>query len=293
MADVVIVYSENGHEALRELARSDVDLVLTDLNMPGMTGLELVEEMHALGCKVPVILMTGFGNEGIAAQALLAGASSYVPKRALQKYLIETVNNVLAFSQTDRPTASKPAGLSELQSHFILDNDIAKATAVVEYLVAQLRFLGTYGDSQSTHVGIALQEALSNAIYHGNLELSSELRQHEDGRYLELAETRRKLAPFKARRVLVHATVGQDAARYVIGDEGPGFDVARTRTPAPNTENFDLVSGRGLLLIASFMDEVSHNATGNEIVMVKRSRAEPSQSAAIGGGGSLVAPSPN
>lgn len=292
--DAIILYAEDGREALHELARSEVDLVLTDLMMPHVTGLELVEEMRAIGCHVPVILLTGFGNEDIAAQALLAGASSYIPKRALPKYLIATVKNVLFVAPTRKLSASKPAGVTELVSHFSLDNDSAKATTIVEYLVGQLRFLETYNDTQITHTGIALQEALSNAIYHGNLELSSTLRHDDDSKYYELAEVRSKTAPFQGRRVIIHANVDRNQARYVIRDAGPGFDVNAAHRAAGDLDNFDLVSGRGLLLIRSFMDEVNHNAAGNEITLVKRQHAQAERAPAIDGSASAyVAPSTN
>jgi anti-sigma regulatory factor (Ser/Thr protein kinase) len=63
----------------------------------------------------------------------------------------------------------------------------------------------------------------------------------------------------------------------VIADEGPGFDVTAVPDPT-DPENLLKPSGRGLLLIRSFMDEVYHNARGNSITMVKRS-SRPSESA--------------
>ena len=58
-------------------------------------------------------------------------------------------------------------------------------------------------------------------------------------------------------------------AVYVIRDEGPGFDPTGLPDPT-DPSNLERVSGRGLLLIRTFMDEVHHNKAGNEITMVKR-----------------------
>ncbi len=60
--------------------------------------------------------------------------------------------------------------------------------------------------------------------------------------------------------------------RFVIRDEGPGFDHRKVSDPT-QAENLDRVSGRGLLLIHSFMDEVSYNDRGNEITLVKYTSA--------------------
>jgi anti-sigma regulatory factor (Ser/Thr protein kinase) len=56
----------------------------------------------------------------------------------------------------------------------------------------------------------------------------------------------------------------------VITDEGPGFDLSTVPDPG-DPENFLKPSGRGLLLVRSFMDEAYHNAKGNVITLVKRS----------------------
>jgi anti-sigma regulatory factor (Ser/Thr protein kinase) len=119
-------------------------------------------------------------------------------------------------------------------------------------------------------VGTALHEALVNAIEHGNLELRSELRDNDDLRgYRALAEQRRQCSPYRERRVRVHARFSREQAVYVINDDGPGFDVSRLPDPT-DPANLEKVSGRGIFLIRTFMDEVRFNATGNEVTLTKR-----------------------
>src|SRR3954470_9769296 len=72
--------SGNGVQALQALGPGLPDAIVTDLNMPEMDGLELVEQVRSKYPAVPVILMTAFGSEEIAIQALRKGAASYVPK---------------------------------------------------------------------------------------------------------------------------------------------------------------------------------------------------------------------
>jgi len=59
------------------------------------------------------------------------------------------------------------------------------------------------------------------------------------------------------------------AAVFAVRDEGPGFDVSGIPDPT-DPENMLKPSGRGLLLIRTFMDEATHNAAGNEITLVRR-----------------------
>ncbi len=73
----------DGVEALRAILRkSSADLVLTDLNMPGGGGLEVVRHVHAESAGTPVIVLTGFGTVASAVECLRAGASDYILKPA-------------------------------------------------------------------------------------------------------------------------------------------------------------------------------------------------------------------
>ena len=83
-------------EALESMQRGMPDVVICDLQMPEMNGLELVEAVTREFPAIPVILMTARGSEEIAAEALRKGAASYVPKSRLADNLYDTVNRILA-----------------------------------------------------------------------------------------------------------------------------------------------------------------------------------------------------
>src|SRR5205085_333036 len=78
----------HGGEALEVLRHSSFDVVLTDLQMPVMNGLELVEAVRRDHPMTPVVLMTALGSEEIAVEALRKGAASYVPKRILNQSIV-------------------------------------------------------------------------------------------------------------------------------------------------------------------------------------------------------------
>lgn len=155
------------------------------------------------------------------------------------------------------------------ESYFSLENDPELIGALVELLLQELAGMSVGNETVQMRVGVALQEALSNALYHGNLEVSSDLRQYDECQFYALATERRSLVPYCQRRIHVRATVDPDSATFVIRDEGPGFDVSRL-DHSIDSEDLMRVGGRGLLLIRTFMDEVKYNSTGNEITLVKR-----------------------
>jgi two-component system, NtrC family, response regulator AtoC len=69
-------------EALATLERAPVDVVLTDLRMPGATGLDLITSLQASSPEVPVVVLTGHGNVAAAVECLKAGASDFILKPA-------------------------------------------------------------------------------------------------------------------------------------------------------------------------------------------------------------------
>ncbi len=160
------------------------------------------------------------------------------------------------------------------ESRFVLENDVTIITDLVSHLEASITQLKSVDETALIQVGVALREALVNAVYHGNLELSSKLREEEGNRYDELYALRRTELPYRVRRVHVTARQTPTEVVYVISDEGPGFDPSGLPDPTDPSQ-IEMVSGRGLLLIRTFMDEVTHNERGNEITMVKRLTAEP------------------
>jgi CheY-like chemotaxis protein len=263
------VYANNGREALALMQQHLPDLVLTDLQMPEMDGLVLVQEIKSKHPLVPVILMTAYGSEDIAIQALQQGAASYVPKRNLAQDLTETVSNVLEVAQAGRHQQRLLECLTQTESHFVLDNDAALIPSLIGHMEANLARMKLCDENGLIRVAVALREALINAIHHGNLEVGSDLRERDDQAYAQLIEERRRHAPYKERHVYVTAQESRLKVVYTIRDEGPGFDPTQLRDPTDPT-NLEKVSGRGLLLIRTFMDEVHHNEEGNQITMIKR-----------------------
>jgi len=69
-------------QALALLAKTPVDVVLSDLRMPGADGLELVRRLQTSSPETPVVILTGHGNVNSAVECLKAGASDYILKPA-------------------------------------------------------------------------------------------------------------------------------------------------------------------------------------------------------------------
>ncbi len=263
-----VVYAADGKAALDSMAESVPSLVVTDLQMPEMDGLTLVAESRRQHPSVPIVLMTAHGSADTAMLALKTGAASYVPKRALATDLVETITAILALSEdVERISTVDPLEIRTLSLE--VRSSMEAIGDVVGQLESHLVQLSLCDDTGVIQVGVALREALVNAVVHGNLEVSSKLHEESPTRFFEVVKERQADERYRNRIVRVTATYSPAEVVYTIKDDGTGFDTASLPDPT-DLDNLDKPSGRGLMLIRTFMDEVTWTEKGNEIRMIKR-----------------------
>jgi CheY-like chemotaxis protein len=243
-----VEYASDGLEAL-ELIEARLPLaVVTDLHMPGMDGLRLIEAMQRKYPSVPVIVMTAHGSEEVALQAMTLGAADYVPKSQLVSQLLPAVEGVLALATGEQSHRRLTPHLRYEELRYELQSDLLLIPAAVDELQRVATDLGLVEAGERLHLAKSLAEALRNAICHGSRETC---------------------APGGG-RVFLRASFTPDEARFTVRDEGPGFDFHRLPDAKADPARLSEGGGRGLVLIRMFMDEVAFNDAGNEITMIKR-----------------------
>lgn len=141
----------------------------------------------------------------------------------------------------------------------------------VNYLVARAVQTGALLPARANRLTIALHEALSNAVIHGNLEIPSTLKDQEDHAFMQ-ALTERCANPTYANRVVdVLARYDGQKAQWILTDEGAGFDyetlLAQLDETPPDPQR---ASGRGLLLIRAFVDEMRFSDGGRKLSLTIR-----------------------
>jgi len=94
-----VIAFDNGLEAIRRFASEPVDLVLTDINMPGMTGIELLEKIRYLDRETPVLLMTAYADLDTAVKAIQKGAFDFIIKPYRPPYLLHAVEKGINFKR--------------------------------------------------------------------------------------------------------------------------------------------------------------------------------------------------
>jgi CheY-like chemotaxis protein len=277
-------YAEHGSAALAKIRSAAPDVIVTDLQMPQMDGLDLVRAVSVHHSNIPVVLMTAHGSEELAVAALEQGAASYVPKSKAADKLLDTVHQVLALSNTAGSYERLLECMDKTEFYFTLGNDPTVFDPLVDLVQQIVMGMGVCNASERFSVGSALQEALLNAYYRGNLEITREQVEEARERMLlggnvDLVEERCGQSPYCDRKIYVHVKIVRDEARFHVRDEGPGFDVSKI-PQASDPSALAWEGGRGLVLIRACMDEVHYNERGNEITMVKRRAGDAAAAAA-------------
>jgi len=91
-----VMEAADGIEGLNAIATGKkIDLILSDINMPNMDGLEFIRALRAKGCSVPVVMVTTEGGEAVIEEALNSGASNSIKKPFTPEQLMEKLGRYL------------------------------------------------------------------------------------------------------------------------------------------------------------------------------------------------------
>ena len=259
-----VIGARDGIHALEQLKAWSIDMVITDIQMPRMDGLELIEAVRKDYPDIPVVLTTGMGSEEIAAVALKSGAASYIPKSRLNKMLISTVEETFDMLSSERNYNRLLQRSSKAHFEFSLDNDPAQIPAFVDFTEKMLKGMAPLNRTERLRVSMAISQALNNALYRGNLEIGAHYKiptpNSPGGEFEQIVNERMDSSPWKDRKILVAMEIRKTGFGIRIRDDGPGFDT----TSVGSWSNPTL---RGVILMKSFMDEVIYSGNGNDVEM--------------------------
>jgi Histidine kinase-like ATPase domain len=190
--------------------------------------------------------------------------------------LLDAVSQALSLAQADHTYERLIACLNECEFDFELDNDPELVDALVDLIQQMAAGMRLTDATGRFRLGAAVREAVQNAIYRGNLELTyaeaMDVRGDLSDEVMQVVLERRMQSPYCDRRVLVQVRMNLQEATFVVRDGGNGFhraDVSVAATPGV----LETKGGRGLVLMRAFMDQVKYNDQGNEVTLVMRREA--------------------
>lgn len=236
---VEIQTASSGDEAVKIIDHQVPDIVITDVQMPGMSGLELIRFINKKHPRIPIIVITSFGSYSMVVEALNNGAFYFIPKPFKTGELLKTVQKAARLPRiTSERMRTVPFATHVLT--LTIPTDLELIDGVTFQLVSAAEAMGFPQRSLTMGIPIAADELLANAILHGNRE-----------------------DPEK--RVFVKAVIDQNQFQITIRDEGEGFDSKQTMQTLEQQGGLE-DSGRGILIARHYMDSLTYIGKGNEVV---------------------------
>lgn len=103
----VVAEASDGHEAIKKVLETDPDVILLDISMPGMDGLDVTKQLKAINPRVRILILTMHAEEQYAPRLMKAGAMGYVTKHAAPEDLVKAINAVYAGKRFISPTLAE------------------------------------------------------------------------------------------------------------------------------------------------------------------------------------------
>jgi DNA-binding NarL/FixJ family response regulator len=112
----IVAEATNGREVLEKLRENDVDVLVLDLSMPGISGMDLISRIRAHGDRPYILVLSMHDELQIARRALKAGANGYLTKDSEPEILLEAVRKVAAGGRYLDPTLAQELAFSDHDS---------------------------------------------------------------------------------------------------------------------------------------------------------------------------------
>jgi len=96
MPEVMLTEAFDGLDAVEKIKEEMFDLIITDINMPNMDGLQLIKQVRMMGLRIPIVILTTLGEEQNVARAMDLGANDYVTKPVSAHKLTHIISHFMS-----------------------------------------------------------------------------------------------------------------------------------------------------------------------------------------------------
>lgn len=266
-------FAYNGSDALRKIQTHAYDVVLCDIDMPGMSGLEFLEKIRKDEERLDVILMTGFLEPEYFIKAIRLGASDFISKPIEFQQLSKSISTVLEKNEARNSLDSFLNILSEIKLDVVI-NPLKFSQHSVNRICS--KFLEQNIKLPPVIVNellICVDEMVYNAFIHGTLGLTVQQRQGSHAMLQETIASKLKLPQIAVKRIRFSIGIDQELnlIKISVEDDGDGFDYEGWRVTQNSDNLFSLDEhGRGLAVLYHLADEVSFANGGRRVHITKK-----------------------
>lgn len=260
--------AENGNQALLIHSEHKPDLIISDVRMPEMDGIELLEKLRSIEEETIIIIVTGHSNEELALRSLELGANNYIKKPinlTELKLIIRRYSNILESKYLSKQL---PELIEDRTLKLELPTNTQIISSVIDYFQDKIAYF--YTAKQLFQIELGLTELITNAIEHGNLGITKEdktLALKENS--LESLYRERLQDPVLSQKT---ATIvfkqTKEYCSWQITDQGSGFNWKNLPNPT-HLGNIGELHGRGVFLSRLQFDKLEYIGSGNCVIATK------------------------
>jgi anti-sigma regulatory factor (Ser/Thr protein kinase)/FixJ family two-component response regulator len=255
------------------LDHAGFDIVIADSEMPGLTPLLLLGEVFRKRPSQALVVVGESVTSDHGLRLLRSGVTDVITKPVDFAWLERCVEQaVCAKRQEDRERLTYKFVCNERTEMRFSCRQLGEAQAISLPIVGKLIATGQLAENDALRIRLAVQEALLNAVEHGNLELESSWKEEtmHDGtdKFTYVRRQRMDDPAFADREVSIVSSFDGTSIEIVVKDQGKGF----LHAGRPVSRVGDNVScfGRGLTLICNAVDEVKYGDGGSQVTLLKK-----------------------
>ncbi|HJX38574.1 MAG TPA: ATP-binding protein [Anaerolineae bacterium] len=142
-----VVTAQNGKQALDRLSSESLDLLLVDLELPDMSGMDIVRTVQEGDGEIPIVLMTAYGSESIAVEAFRQGVRDYIIKPFSTEQVLGVIERTLTETRLRRETVALTASLQQSVEQLTILSAVGKSVVSlmdIEELLGRIVEAGVY-----------------------------------------------------------------------------------------------------------------------------------------------------
>lgn len=267
--DYNLSIAEDGLTALELTRQESFDLIITDISLPQMSGVDFIKTMRSEGSHTPFIIITGDSNIELAIDTFRMGAIDFF----LKPFRIGNIKTVIErfasmHINKDELIFSKDFQHEEDISRFVLEPKIRRINYYVNIIIQNLSNLPNLTEDDRLALKVTLYELISNAIEHGTAGISYKdkkkiLESNQD--YFSIVDDK---CNETNKKIFIDCHYLPSKIEITVKDEGEGFDPNQVPDPIKNP-SANLFSGRGLFLTKLNIDAIEFNDKGNVVTVTR------------------------
>lgn len=241
----------------------DVDTALIDVNFFNENRIDrIIQENHT---GFPMILISDSNDSKTAINWLRRGIFDVWIRPLEFREMLALLLRIRSYKK-ENERLLKNSMLYEERNEIVLRSNRDAVDMTIDRIKSHLGPILRLHHINADHILVCLQEALTNAVLHGNFEIPALIKEDSWDQFEQLVLEREANSQYANRKVVFSYVLNNQQLAIKIQDEGKGFN---HQAAAFKDSKKRLYSGRGILMIHHYMDEVSWNEPGNCIQMKK------------------------